>query len=260
MRPSSGLKPKDTSKPQSSLHKKPSVPVASHPKETKQPQLPLTEEEKKIRKEIIEPIHQFECLRNVLLQWVFINNYFKEHKEALKQRMEVEFYDRTQQVLLLQEKAMEMKVNISKEEAIKELEEILSFEYPLCGEVSTSVVDFEENLEILKDYMENALKKIEVGENIVIEPEGFNEEIVVIKNKLEEIKKNYAEEWEASDVIESKMKEYIELTLEEHQELMSLMELMNARQSKIEKRNFENYTDFQEDRIKALENLIFSDI
>jgi len=260
MRPSSGLKPKDTSKNPSSLPKKQSTPIVSHSREPKQPQLPLTEEEKRIRKEIIEPINQFECLRNVLLQWVFINSYFKEHKEVLKQRMEIEFYDRTQQVLLLQEKAMEMQVNIGKEEAIKELESILSFEYPLCGEISTSIVDFEENLEILRDYMENALKKIEVGENIVIDPEGFNEELVAIKNKLEEIKRNYAEEWEASDLIEKKMKEYIELTIEEHQELMSLIELMMARQSNIEKRNFENYTDFQEDRIKELETLIFSDI
>jgi len=244
----------------STLPKKPTTTssTSSIPKEPRA--LPMTEEEKRIKREIIDPLNQFECLRNTLLQWIYLNNSFKEQKTALKERMEVEFYDRTQQVLEAQDKAMEMKINISREEAIKELEEILSFEHGQCQQISQGIVDFEENLEILKDYMENGLKKIEVGENIVIYPEEFNEELVNIKNKLGELETKYKEEWETSDSIEEKMKEFIELSLEEHQELMALIELMASKQSAIEKRNFEDYTDFQESRVKDLEALIFGEL
>ena len=243
-----------------SLQKKPSVSssTSSIPKEPKA--LPMTEEERKIRREIIEPLNQFECLRNTLLQWIYLNNIMKEQKQNLKERMEVEFYDRTQQVLEAQDNAMELKINISREEAIKELEDILSFEHQQCQQISQGIVDFEENLEILKDYMENGLKKIEVGENIVIYPEEFNEELVNIKNKLGELESKYKEEWEKSENIEQKMKEFIELSLEEHQELMALIEVMATKQSAIEKRNFEDYSDFQEARVKELESLIFGEL
>lgn len=274
MRPSTSSKSKEIPSASSTGSKKPSTPssaqskqsatsqtrqsLAPPPKQTKQ--LPLTEEEKKLRREIIEPIQQFECLRNVLLQWVFLNSYFKEEKKSLKERMEVEFYDRTQQVLTLQDEALKMKANISKEEAIKELEEILAIEFPVCQNISQGIVDFEENLEILKDYMENVLKKIEVGENIVIYADEFNEELIAIKDKLVEIQTKYNEEWENSNTVEKKMKEFIELSLLEHQELMALIELMASKQSSIEKRNFDDYTRLQEKRIRDLEALVYSDL
>ncbi len=259
MKSSLSNKSKEMTKNHPSILKKPSSSTTIS-KESKVTHLPMTEEEKKVRRDIIEPIHQFECLRNVLLQWVFINNYFKEHKEALKRRMEIEFYDRTQQILQLQERAMEMKLSINTEEAIKELESILSFEYHSSGEVSSKIHDLEEHLDILKEYMENALKRIEVGENIVIDPERFNEDLVMIKTKLEDIQNRYLTQWQASETIEAKMKEYIELILEEHNELISLIIIMTQRQDAIEKKNFEDYTNFQERQIQSLEFLIFSDV
>lgn len=174
--------------------------------------------------------------------------------------MAIEFYDRTQQVIEHQEKALEVRGSITKEEAIKELEDILAFEFVECQEISKGIVDFEENLDILRDYMENALKKIDVGENIVIYTEEFNEEIVAIKDKLLELQKRYSEEWASTDDVENRLKEFIELSLLEYNELITLVELIAAKQTSIQKRNFEDYTDLQTSRMKGLEAMVYGEL
>jgi len=210
--------------------------------------------------EISNELKNFENLRSLLLEWITINAFIKNVTQNCGQRIEVEFFDRILQIIDSQDKITDLKLSFMREEAIKELEEILNIEGKVMLDIGKVLEDLQETLNVIEDFLENTLKKVYVGENIVINVDDFNNYLEISTQLIDKITNSYGDTLAENQESEQKLRELNSVILEEIEELKSILTLLDKKSSQKMDENLEKYSAIQNERLDSLKRQITEDL
>ena len=202
--------------------------------------------------EIISELKNFENLRGILFQWVAMNAYIKHAAKTCGEKVDTDFFDRFLQLIEAQDKLTDIRLSLMREEAIKELETVLQIEHKTLKDIGRFMEDLHETLEIIENYLENTLKKVYIGENIVIQVEDFNKYLDMCTQLLSKMTINHEDAFQESKENEAKLKELNSLILEEINLIKSILLLLESKSVKRMDDNMEKYSDIQNKRIENL--------